>query len=90
MKLRSDTEGLTQPRDEQTGRYAEKLPCDGCGKSCIGEHFTDDEVVGKFYNGGDGPGFFLCNRKRCIAARPKSVDARHEFYTRQREINDKK
>ncbi len=34
-----------QPRDS-AGRYAETHPCDACGKTTAGGHFTDEQVCG--------------------------------------------
>ena len=44
------------------GRYGREVTCDGCGRPIGGDEFyTDEEVCG----GGDGPGFYLCQRKSC-------------------------
>lgn len=48
-----------------SGRYIKSAPCDGCGKPVGTNYFTDGEVCG----GSDGPGFYLCERKRCITKR---------------------
>jgi hypothetical protein len=82
---RGDRPMLAQPRDA-AGRYAEKTPCDACGKPITGDHVTDEEVCG----GNDGPGFYLCERKRCEAMRPETVEGRRDLYTRQRAENDRK
>lgn len=63
--------------------------CDGCGKPCT-EHFTDDRVC----QGGDGPGFYLCNRAACVRRREaieaaSGVDGLRRLYTEQRARNDK-
>lgn len=74
-----------EPPREKSGRYAHWQKCDGCGKPVKpGEHHTDDEVCGAT----DGPGFYLCDRKRCVA-RLESLDvnARRELYTQQREAS---
>ena len=69
---------------ERDGRYAREMPCDGCGKPVL-DYGTDDEVCG----GGDGPGFYLCHRKRCGAAlEGKTTEERRAHYTAQRAKND--
>ena len=69
-------------RDDSSGQFVKTQPCDGCGKPTGRDYFTDDEVCG----GSDGPGFYLCGRKRCCAKREHlSVEARRELYTRVRE-----
>ncbi len=80
--LKRSPHGERAPR---TGRYAKSRACDGCGKPCGTAYFTDDEVCG----GSDGPGFYLCERKRCMAARDdKSVDERRALYAAQRAKNE--
>lgn len=77
---------LKQPRD-RAGRYSHKPPCDGCGRPCTGEHYTDEAVCG----GTDGPGFYVCERKSCAAKlEPMTVEERREHYTAQRAKNDAK
>lgn len=68
------------------GRYVKADPCDGCGKPCNeATRMTDDEVC----DGSDGPGFFLCDRKRCMARYADlPVEARRDLFTAQRAIND--
>jgi hypothetical protein len=73
---------LRQPRGAD-GRYETKTPCDACGKPVTGAHLTDDEVCG----GSDGPGFYLCSRKRCAAKIPDGLEDRRAYYTAQRECN---
>jgi hypothetical protein len=69
-----------EPRRESDGRYAIEQPCDACGKPIHGEHMTDDEVCGS----SDGPGFFLCNRKRCGASyEAMTVEERRAFFKRR-------
>jgi hypothetical protein len=70
------------------GKYVKADPCDGCGKPTNeATRMTDDEVCG----GSDGPGFFICDRKRCSAKlEPMTVEQRREHYTKQREINRSK
>jgi hypothetical protein len=74
-----------RPR-ECDGRFSDWQRCDGCGKPVKpGEHYTDDEVCGST----DGPGFFLCARKRCAQHRNAlDVAARRELYTNQRRKNE--
>lgn len=64
---------------DKRGRYSASLPCDACGKSVGTEYFTDDEVC----DGGDDPGFTLCNRKRCVAKRDLPVAERRALYEAQ-------
>ncbi len=73
-------------RRERDGRYAIEQRCDACGKPIHGEYFTDDEVC----CGSDGPGFFLCGRKRC-GARYESlpIEKRRELFTEQRTKNER-
>jgi hypothetical protein len=71
-------------RDYRSGRYRKSPACDGCGKPCGTNYFTDDEVCGS----GDGPGFFLCDRARCCKKRDLDVEGRRALYTAQRAIND--
>lgn len=73
---------LDQPRGRD-GRYGQKTLCDGCGKPVTGEHCTDDEIC----QGSDGPGFYLCTRKRCQDAIPEGASERQAHYTAQRERN---
>lgn len=74
---------LRQPRNTD-GRFSTKPACDACGKPCTGEHFTDGEACGS----SDGPGFYLCERKRCEAKRPEGLEERKAFYAAQREKNE--
>ncbi len=71
-------------REHRSGRYRKSPKCDGCGKPVGTNYFTDDEVCGA----SDGPGFFLCDRKRCVAKRDLDIEARRALYTAQRAIND--
>lgn len=60
------------------GRYAVQVRCDACTQPIHGEHYTDDEVC----QGDDGPGFFLCGRKRCGARyEGLSVKERRALFT---------
>lgn len=71
----------------KAGRYTKADPCDACGRACNeAERYTDDEVCGC----SDGPGFYLCHRKRCITARDPPLEERRTLYTAQREINNSK
>lgn len=68
-------------RDSGSGRFVKSAACDGCGKPVGTNYFTDGEVCG----GSDGPGFYLCERKRCAAAREGlSIEARRALYERVR------
>lgn len=72
-------------REDALGRFTSTPPCDACGKPTGADFYTDEEVCG----GGDGPGFYLCGRKACIAKRSAlDVSAREILYTAQRERND--
>lgn len=70
-------------RDYASGRYTASPACDGCGKPVGAAYYTDEEVCG----GGDGPGFFLCDRKRCVESREGiSVEDRCALYEQTRAI----
>lgn len=72
-------------RDHSTGQYRKTAKCDACGKPVGTNYYTDDEVCG----GSDGPGFYLCDRKRCMSKRDlPTVEARRALYTAQREANE--
>lgn len=72
------------------GRFKISILCDCCGKPMgdldkDGNHFTDSDVCGS----SDGPGFFLCHRKRCHAAQEgKTIEERRVMFTTQRDRND--
>lgn len=68
-------------RDNSSGRYQKSHPCDACGKPVGTNYYTDEEVCGS----SDGPGFLLCERVRCMAARDLPVEARRSLYTKGRE-----
>lgn len=70
------------------GKFVKADPCDACGKPTNeATRMTDDEVC----QGSDGPGFFLCDRKRCTALYENlPVDERRTLFTAQRTINDHK
>jgi hypothetical protein len=74
-----------QPR-KRDGRYAQVEACDACGKNAgYPNHNTDDEVCGN----GDGPGFFLCNRKTCGKRYENlGVEDRRTLFAAQRAKND--
>jgi hypothetical protein len=74
------------PEDRgSNGKYVRSSPCDACGKPTNeATRATDDEVCG----GSDGPGFYLCDRKRCQAKVPDGVEERRAYYTAQRALND--
>lgn len=71
---------------DRTGRYATTLRCDACGGGIGTDSYcTDDDVCG----GTDGPGFFLCGKRRCVATYEHlSVEERRTLYTAQRARND--
>ena len=74
---------------EAGGRFRAVPKCDFCGKPITGEHFSDPRVCG----GGDGPGFFLCDRKRCSDKRERyeqehGLQALGEHYVAQRTANE--
>lgn len=72
-------------RRADDGKYAKSIACDGCGKPCKDDHMTDEEACG----GSDGPGFFLCHRKRCVAKLELMTPAcRKAHYTLQRAKNN--
>jgi hypothetical protein len=72
-------------RDHRSGRYQKSPACDGCGKPVGTNYYTDDAVCG----GGDGPGFYVCDRKRCQAALSGlSADQRRAVYVATRERLD--
>ena len=71
------------------GRFAAVPKCDFCGKPITGTHYSDTRVCGN----SDGPGFYLCDRKRCVAARER-LEEEHGLnnlalrYAEQRKQND--
>lgn len=74
---------------DSRGKYTEATKCDCCGKPTNeAERYTDDEVCA----GGDGPGFYLCHRKRCPHNREgwydQSVEVRLAAYTAGRAKHD--
>ena len=71
-------------RDYRSGKFRKSPACDGCGKPVGTNYFTDEDVCG----GGDGPGFYLCDRVRCCQRRDLDVEGRRALYTAQRAIND--
>jgi len=75
-----------EERDEASGRYVGTERCDLCGKPVGTDYMTDGEVCGT----GDGPGFYLCERRRCVAARAGlSVETRRAAYEARRFENRK-
>jgi len=67
--------------ERRKGRYIKSPQCDGCNKPVGTNYYTDDEVC----QGSDGPGFFLCDRARCLKQRDlDDVEARRRLYTEQR------
>lgn len=84
---------LGTPR-KADGRYGKHPACDACGKPAL-DYCTDDDVC----QGSDGPGFVVCERKRCLARVEKvnagrswtdaaAIEARRALYTRQRAENE--
>jgi len=68
-------------REHASGQYRKGPQCDACNKPTGTDYFTDDEVC----DGSDGPGFFLCDRKRCMARRDiADVEARRALYAATR------
>jgi hypothetical protein len=66
---------------DRSGRYATGHICDGCGKPTGADYCTDADVCGA----GDGPGFFVCERKACMARLELlDVEARRRLYTDMR------
>jgi hypothetical protein len=62
------------------GRYKLMYRCDACGLPIGDRGCTDDEVC----QGGDGPGFYLCSRKKCVATYSgKTVEERRALYRRR-------
>lgn len=56
-------------------------PCDACGLPIDEEKYaTDDEVC----EGGDGPGFFLCERTECLAKHVAMTLEERRAYFRRR------
>ncbi len=52
-------------RDDNNQHFAKSPACDACGKPTGTVYYTDTDVCGNT----DGPGFFLCDRKRCRSRR---------------------
>lgn len=74
-------------RHDGSGRFTASPACDFCGKPIGNDHYTDEEVCGN----GDGPGFYLCDRKRCTKQREgMSVEERRMAYQLQRTGNRSK
>lgn len=74
-----------QQKRGDDGKYTKHTRCDGCGGTIKGDYLTDDEVC----EGGDGPGFFICERKRCGAKLEKmDTAARRTHYFTQRAKNE--
>lgn len=71
---------LAHRRRAADGKFRATPLCDACNKPVGTAYFTDDEVCGA----SDGPGFYLCERKRCLAARDLDVEGRRALYTAKR------
>jgi len=75
----------THARRDRRGKYENSPRCDCCGKPVGTAYYTDDDVCGST----DGPGFYICDRKRCADKRAEmSVDERRTLYTSQRKANE--
>lgn len=62
------------------GRYKLERLCDACGGRITGVRCTDDDVC----QGGDGPGFYLCDRKPCRAKyEGMTVEQRRAYFWRR-------
>jgi hypothetical protein len=76
--------GKHDKRDGSSGQFIRVALCDICGKGTGADYCTDDEVC----QGSDGPGFYLCTRKRCGSKiEGLSIEQRREIYTKQRAAN---
>lgn len=72
-------------RSLRSGQFIKSESCDGCGKPVGTNYFTDDEVCG----GGDGPGFYLCERAQCAKSREGlGIEERRALYERTRRSNE--
>ncbi len=61
----------------RAGRFIESQRCDACDKPVGTAYYTDDAVCGST----DGPGFYICERKRCARKlEGLSVDERRAIY----------
>lgn len=58
------------------GRYRASPLCDACNRPVGTNWDTDDEAC----DGGDGPGFYLCERVRCTAKRDLPLEQRRALY----------
>lgn len=77
-----DSKQPHEAREIAGGRFVKSATCDGCGKPCGTEPLCDDEAL---TDGSDGPGFFLCERKRCRArCNALPVEERRAHYLAQR------
>lgn len=66
---------------DRGGQFKTSARCDCCGRPVGSAYFTDDEVCGT----GDGPGFYVCERKSCVKLRAgKTVEERRAIYTATR------
>ena len=89
---------LHQPRHPD-GRWSHAPACDFCARPCARPldsdtdetYFTDARACGST----DGPGFYLCGRKRCILRRERleekqGFDAVAEHYRRTRAESERR
>lgn len=71
---------------DRSGRYRTSPLCDCCNKPVGTAYFTDEEVC----EGTDGPGFYICERKRCEKMREGlSVEERRALYESARAARKK-
>lgn len=83
MTSRSKLERTQHQDRDRSGRYCSTSPCDVCGKPIGTNYFSDDESLDV---GEDDLGFFLCERKRCMARREKmDLEDRRKLYAAVRE-----
>ena len=81
---------MSKPRHTKrnaSGHFVNSPPCDGCGKPAGTDPMTDEEVCG--YS--DGPGFNICDRKKCRWTLSRmSVEERRALYTEMRRTQKQK
>jgi hypothetical protein len=63
MKTTTKLERTAHTDKDRQGKYRATAKCDGCNKPVGTNYFSDEDVCGS----GDGPGFYVCDRKRCAA-----------------------
>jgi hypothetical protein len=78
-------ERFAHDKRDKAGKFVSSPKCDACGKPVGTNYYTDDEVC----SGSDGPGFYLCERKRCGASlEGLDVVSRRSIYEKRRAKND--